>query len=137
MNKSSDNQETVARPAAGAAGEVPWPTEFRVSKEKDGLSVTFSDGRAYEFTAEFLRVMSPSAEVQGHGPGQRQTVGGKRHVKIADIEPVGNYAVKIVFDDGHDTGLYSWQHLIELGEARDLLWTRYLEELAEKGLTRE
>jgi DUF971 family protein len=116
---------------------TPWPTELRLSKEKKALSVKFDDGTTFAFPAEFLRVMSPSAEVQGHSPEQRVTVGGKRNVAIADLKPVGNYAVRIVFDDRHDTGLYSWTYLRELGEAYDERWEEYLVELAAKGLTRE
>lgn len=114
-----------------------WPTEIRVSKDKSELAVSFDDGTAYEFSAEYLRVMSPSAEVQGHSPDQRKTVGGKKNVRILEVEPVGNYAVRISFDDTHDTGLFSWQYLSELGRERDARWTQYLAELKEKGLTRE
>jgi len=88
-------------------------------------------------SAEMLRVLSPSAEVQGHSPDQRVTVSGKKDVEIARIEPVGNYAVRIVFNDGHETGLYSWSYLAQLGREREQLWQRYLEELHEKGLSRE
>jgi DUF971 family protein len=114
-----------------------WPTELRLNNEKSELSVTFDDGTVYAFTAEFLRVLSPSAEVQGHSPDQRKTVGGKKNVRIEKLEQMGNYAVKINFDDGHDTGLYSWSYLDELGQDQSARWTEYLEELAEKGLTRE
>ena len=112
------------------------PTEIRVTKDKDSLSVTFDDGKHFDFTAEFLRVMSPSAEVQGHSPDQRKTVPAKKNVRIARLEEVGHYAIKIVFDDGHDTGIYSWKHLYELGSEHEALWQGYLRELAEKGLTR-
>ncbi len=84
-----------------------------------------------------LRVMSPSAEVQGHGAGQRKTIGGKRNVEIMQMKPVGNYAVRIVFDDLHDTGIFSWNYLLELGENRDRFWSDYLAELEAKGLSRE
>lgn len=114
-----------------------WPTEIRVSKDKAGLTVSFDDGTQYSYSAEYLRVMSPSAEVQGHSPDQRVTVDGKKHVHIANVEPVGNYAVRIVFDDGHDTGLYSWSYLHDLGRESEERWAQYLRELEEKGLSRE
>lgn len=112
------------------------PTEIRVNKDKDNLDIEFDTGDKFSFTAEFLRVMSPSAEVRGHSPDQKKTVPGKKNVKIATIEEVGHYAIKIVFDDGHDTGIYSWKHLHEIGEEQEGLWMAYLEELAEKGLSR-
>jgi len=115
----------------------PWPTELRLDKDKTTLHVVFDDGQTFDMTAEFLRVNSPSAEVQGHGPSQRKTVPGKRGVKIAKLEPVGNYAVRIDFDDGHDTGLYSWTTLWELGANREELWQRYLNELQAKDLSRD
>jgi len=91
----------------------------------------------YTLTAEMLRVVSPSAEVQGHSPSERVTVGGKRDVTISRIEPVGNYAVKLVFSDGHDTGIFSWSYLRKLGVERDEIWQQYLNELSEKGLSRD
>ncbi len=112
------------------------PEEIRLNREKDQLTVTFSD-TAYALTAEMLRVTSPSAEVQGHSPSERVTVGGKRNVTITRIDPVGNYAVKLVFSDGHDTGIYSWSYLRKLGVERDEIWQQYLNELAEKGLSRD
>lgn len=114
-----------------------WPTEIRLNPAKDTLSVTFDDGKAFTYSAEFLRVLSPSAEVQGHSPDQRVTVPGKIDVLVKSIEPVGNYAVRIVFDDGHDTGLYSWSYLHELGTSYDERWEEYLDELEQKGLDRE
>ena len=101
------------------------------------LTVKFADGDTYDLTAEMLRVMSPSAEVQGHSPSQRVTVGGKRHVTIGDLRPVGSYAVRIVFSDGHDTGLFSWDYLEELGREKDARWGAYEAELADKGLSRD
>ena len=101
-----------------------------------GLSVEFACKSRFEFTAELLRVMSPSAEVQGHSPEQRVTVGGKRNVKIKELRPVGNYAVRIAFDDGHDTGLYTWTYLMQLGREKEKRWGQYLEELTKKGLSR-
>ena len=114
----------------------PWPTELRLDKEKRILTVSYDDGQSFALPAELLRVLSPSAEVQGHSPDQRITVPGKRNVGIARIEPVGNYAVRIVFTDGHDTGLYVWEYLRELGEQKDERWQEYLKELAAKRLSR-
>lgn len=114
-----------------------WPTEIRLNPEKNVLNVTFDDGNSFSYSAEFLRVLSPSAEVQGHSADQRVTVPGKIDVLVRTIEPVGNYAVRIVFDDGHDTGLYSWDYLHELGTSYEERWQEYLGELEEKGLTRE
>ena len=116
---------------------APWPSEIRLNKSKDELSVTFDNGETHVLPAEMLRVMSPSAEVQGHSADQRVTVGGKRKVKIKDLQPVGNYAVKIRFDDGHDTGLFSWGYLDQLGREKDERWAEYLAELKAKNLKRE
>jgi DUF971 family protein len=117
--------------------KTPWPTEVRLHKDRRTLSVQFDDGVTHDLPAEMLRVLSPSAEVQGHSPDQRQTVGGKRDVAIAALEPIGNYAVKITFDDGHNTGLFSWTYLRRLGDRREALWSEYLNELAAKGMSRE
>jgi len=114
----------------------PWPTELKLSKDRRHLTVAFDDGLRFELPAELLRVLSPSAEVQGHSPEQRVTVAGKKNVGILTIEPVGNYAVRIVFDDTHDTGLYVWAYLRELGEHREARWQDYLQDLAAKKLTR-
>ncbi len=108
-----------------------------MNRGERALRVAFDDGSDFTLAAEYLRVQSPSAEVQGHGPADRKTVGGKRHVAISAVEPVGNYAVRLIFDDGHDTGLYSWTYLHELGRDRTRRWQGYLAELAAKGLTRE
>jgi len=113
-----------------------WPTELRLDKDKRVLTVTFDDGRSFALPAEFLRVLSPSAEVQGHSEAQRVTVAGKKNVSIVRLEPVGNYAVRIVFDDGHDTGLFVWAYLRELGENREARWQSYLQDLAAKKLSR-
>lgn len=113
-----------------------WPTEIRLNPSKDSLIVGFDDGQSFALAAEYLRVFSPSAEVQGHSPEQRVTVGGKRAVRIRDLEPVGNYAVRIRFDDGHETGLYAWSYLRLLGETREARWADYLAELESKGLSR-
>lgn len=112
------------------------PRELRVSKDRRLLTVTFPDNVPFELPAEMLRVLSPSAEVQGHSPEQRVTVPGKRNVAIARIEPVGNYAVRIVFDDFHDTGIFTWTYLHELGREREARWGAYLAELEAKGLSR-
>lgn len=114
-----------------------WPTELRLKSAEKRLEVDFDDGRRFSFPAEFLRVESPSAEVRGHGPGQQTLVVGRRHVGIMRLEPVGNYAVRIVFDDLHDTGIYSWRYLYELGENRDRLWQAYLAAVEARGLSRD
>jgi DUF971 family protein len=113
------------------------PTEIRLHKGKTVLAVTFDNGEAFEFPAEFLRVLSPSAEVQGHSAAERKTIGGKRDVAIIEIHPVGNYAVRLVFDDMHSTGIYSWSYFLKLGRGQGRYWREYLDELAAKGLTRE
>lgn len=112
------------------------PSELRVSKDRRTLTVLFDNHAPILLEAEFLRVVSPSAEVQGHSPEQRVTVPGKRDVAISKMEPVGNYAVRIVFDDGHDTGIFSWDYLHTLGHEKETRWQAYLDELAAKGLSR-
>ena len=116
---------------------APWPTELRLNPVKDILTVTFDNGEQHALAAEFLRVESPSAEVQGHGPLERQFVAGKRDVRITALEPIGHYAVRIVFDDGHDSGLFTWSYLLELGRKHDEKWQAYLEGLSSRGLDRE
>ena len=116
---------------------TPWPSELRLNAEKDLLTVSFESGERIQLAAEYLRVESPSAEVQGHGPLEKTIVPRKRKVKIRALEPVGRYAVRIVFDDGHDTGLFTWAYLLELGNSHETKWAAYLNALAEKGLTRE
>jgi DUF971 family protein len=101
------------------------------------LHVTFDDGSVYAMPAEYLRVESPSAEVQGHHPGQKQTVAGRRHVGIIGIEPVGHYAVRLTFDDLHDTGIYSWDYLYEMGRDQEAKWAAYLASLQKLGLSRD
>ena len=113
------------------------PAEIRVSRDRRTLTVVGEGGASDRFPAEMLRVLSPSAEVQGHSAAQRVTLGGKRDVAIAAVLPVGHYAVRIVFDDGHDTGLFTWTYLAELGRDREARWTQYLEALAASGLRRE
>ena len=112
------------------------PKELRVSKDRRTLTVTYHDHPPFALPAELLRVTSPSAEVQGHSPEQRVTVPGKRNVAITKIEPVGNYAVRIVFDDLHDTGIFTWNYLHQLGHDKDEVWNAYLASLQEKGLSR-
>jgi len=114
----------------------PWPTELKVDKDRGLLTVAFEDGSSFALPAELLRVMSPSAEVQGHSPEERVTVPGKKSVRILRIEPVGNYAARIVCSDGHDTGLYTWAYLRELGEHKEERFQAYLTELAAKRLSR-
>ena len=114
-----------------------WPTELRLSKDRRSLRVSFDDGAAFDLSAEYLRVTSPSAEVQGHSPSERKTVPGKRGVAIIGVEPVGNYAVKLRFDDMHDTGIYGWDYLYTLGAQQTERWQNYLAELDAKGLSRE
>jgi DUF971 family protein len=114
-----------------------WPTEIRLRKQEKILEIDFDDGSRFALPAELLRVESPSAEVQGHAPGQKTLIAGRRHVGIMAVEPVGNYAVRIKFDDLHDTGIYSWRYLYNLGREKDRLWREYLDALAERGLNRD
>ncbi len=113
------------------------PSEIRVSKDRRVLTISFGQEETYELPAELLRVLSPSAEVQGHSAEQRVTVPGKANVEIISIVPVGNYAVRIGFDDMHDTGIFSWDYFRELGREKEARWREYLDELAQKGLSRE
>ncbi len=113
-----------------------WPSELRVSPDRKTLTVSFEGGSSHSFSAEILRVMSPSAEVQGHSPEQRVTVPNKANVTIKQLIPIGNYAIRIVFDDGHDTGIFTWVYFAEMGEQKDVKWAAYLEELKAKGLGR-
>jgi DUF971 family protein len=106
--------------------DAPWPTELRLNPAHDRLTVAFDNGERFELAAEYLRVESPSAEVRGHGAGPKTIVTGKADVKINGLEPVGNYAVRIGFDDGHDSGLYSWAYLHKLGAEKDRIWAEYL-----------
>jgi DUF971 family protein len=119
------------------AGDRPWPTELRLAKDRKALTVTFDTGEHFVLDAEYLRVESPSAEVQGHAPDQRKTVPGKRQVEVLEVHPVGNYAVRLVFDDMHSTGIYSWDYLAELGRGRARKWQDYLDALAGQGLSRD
>ena len=112
------------------------PKQIRLKKDKVTLVVVFHDGDEYELPAEYLRVESPSAEVQGHGPDEKKTVPGKRDIQIKDIQAVGRYAVRLVFDDGHDSGTYNWEYLDRLGREYDQRWAAYLDALDQKGLSR-
>ena len=116
--------------------QKPWPTELRLHKDRRTLTIAFDTGEAFDLSAEYLRVRSPSAEVQGHSPEERKTVGGKQNVAILEVKPIGNYAVRLVFDDLHSTGIFSWDYLHELGRDRAANWQDYLDELAGKGLKR-
>jgi len=116
---------------------APWPIELRLKKAEKRLDIEFDDGKRFSLPAEFLRVESPSAEVQGHGPNDKIIVAERAHVGILDLEPVGNYAVRIKFDDLHDTGIFSWDYLYQLGVERDKRWRDYLAALAARGLSRE
>lgn len=114
----------------------PWPVELRLAEGGAELQVTFDSGETLALAAEYLRVESPSAEVKGHGPGQEQLIWGKRKVKIRKLEPVGSYAVRLIFDDGHSTGLYTWPYLLKLGREKDAIWQAYLAKLAAAGFSR-
>jgi len=116
---------------------APWPIELRLKKAEKQLEVSFDDGKKFSLPAEYLRVESPSAEVQGHGPGEKIIVAGRAHVGIMELEPVGNYAVRIKFDDLHDTGIFSWDYLYQLGIEHDKRWRAYLAALNARGLSRE
>jgi DUF971 family protein len=114
-----------------------WPRELRLLKDRKTLTVTFTDGQSFDLPAEYLRVKSPSAEVQGHSAEERKTVPGKRDVGITEVLPVGNYAVRLTFDDMHSTGIFGWEYLLELGRNYPAYWQDYLDELAAKNLTRD
>ena len=118
-------------------GSEHWPVELRYERATRTLEIAFDNGERFSLPAEYLRVESPSAEVQGHGPSQKRTVAGRRHVGIMAIEPMGNYAVKIRFDDLHDTGIFSWSYLYELGRDQTRRWRNYLNELDSEGLSRD
>lgn len=119
------------------ASTQPWPVEIILGDEGARLDISFDDDTVVSLTSEFLRVESPSAEVKGHGPGQEVTVPGKRGVRITRVEPVGNYAVRLIFDDGHDTGLYSWELLHRMGRDKDAIWRAYLDRLEAEGRSRD
>lgn len=114
-----------------------WPTELRLNKAGSTLTVVFDNNETFHLSAEYLRVRSPSAEVQGHSPDERKTVPGKRKVAILEVQPIGNYAVRLTFDDLHATGIFSWDYLLELGRNHAAYWQDYIDELAAKGLSRD
>ena len=114
-----------------------WPVEIRLKSQEKALEIDFDDGSKFRYPAELLRVESPSAEVQGHGPNQKTLVPGRRHVGIMGVEPVGNYAIRIKFDDLHDTGIFTWRYLYGLGKHADEIFAGYVKALEEKGLSRD
>jgi len=120
-----------------AASETPTPTEIKLHQKSRTLEIAFADGSRFNFPCEFLRVYSPSAEVRGHGPGQEVLQVGKINAEITGIEPVGTYAINLAFTDGHDSGIYSWDYLYDLGNHQDELWARYLARMKEAGASRE
>ena len=122
---------------AGLTPTSPRPTEIKLHQKSRELEIAFDDGKQFRFSCEFLRVYSPSAEVRGHGPGQEVLQVGKKNVDITAIEPVGTYAVKLVFSDGHDTGLYSWDFFHDLGLKQDSYWQTYLARMQQTGAKRE
>jgi len=122
---------------AGLNRDDPTPTEILLHQKSRVLEIAFTDGKRFRLPCEFLRVYSPSAEVRGHGPGQEVLQVGKKDVEITELEPVGMYAVRPKFSDGHDTGIYSWDYLYTLGVNQDEMWRRYLQRMAEAGASRE
>ena len=123
--------------SAGGLGTRHWPLEIRLKTADKALEIDFDDGKSFRLPAEYLRVESPSAEVKGHSESQRVIVPGRRHVGIMELEPVGNYALRIKFDDLHDTGIYTWNYLYELGADYNARWQIYLNELETRGLSRD
>lgn len=122
---------------AGLDSKTPMPTEIKLHQKSRMLEIAFSDGQRFELPCELLRVYSPSAEVRGHGPGQEVLQVGKKNVEITDVQPVGSYAIQLVFSDGHDSGLYSWDYLLDLGVRQEALWKQYLDRMNEAGASRE
>lgn len=122
---------------AGLSPTTPQPTAITLHQQSRVLEIGFSDGQTFRLPFELMRVYSPSAEVQGHGPGQEVLQTGKREVQVTGVEPVGNYALRPVFSDGHDTGIYSWEYLHFLGSQQDRLWREYEERLAKAGVSRD
>jgi len=135
IRRMQENLQVTNLPPTPSAPHV-WPTELRLRPDRRSLHVAFDSGEGFDLPAEYLRVRSPSAEVRGHSEAERKTVAGQRNAAIRDLQTVGNYAVRIVFEDGHSTGLYTWGYLLELGRNHADYWQAYLEELAAKGLTR-
>lgn len=122
---------------SGLTPDTPKPTDIRLHQASRKLEISFNDGAQFTWPCEFLRVYSPSAEVRGHGPGQEKLETGKEDVNIVGIEPVGQYAIKLTFSDGHDTGLYSWDYLYDLGQRQSELWADYLTRLLAAGKSRK
>ena len=122
---------------SSADASTPIPTEIKLHQASRVLEIAFSDSRTFRLPYEFLRVHSPSAEVRGHGPGQEVLQVGKREVGIKEVEPVGRYAIRPTFSDGHDTGIYSWDYLYDLGMRQDEMWQRYLDRMAAAGASRD
>ena len=136
MSQEAEQNQGPGQDREAGQDEV-WPTEIRLARDRRTLHLAFAEGGGCALPAEYLRVESPSAEVQGHGPGERRIVGGKAAVTIRGVEPVGNYAVRLVFDDGHDTGLFTWTYLAALGREQAGRWRTYLDALAQHGLARD
>jgi DUF971 family protein len=122
---------------AGIERDTPIPSEIKLHKKSRRLELTYADGENYLLDFEFLRVYTPSAEARGHGPGQETLQTGKRDIEIEAVEPVGTYALRLVFSDGHDSGLYSWDLLYNLGKHHDELWQEYLTQIEKQGLSRD
>lgn len=122
---------------AGLSNQTPTPTEIKLHKQSKVLEIAFEDGSCFSLPFEYLRVYSPSAEVRGHGPGQETLQVGKINIDITAVEPVGHYAVVLVFDDGHDSGIYSWDYFYELGKLQETYWNEYLRRMQEAGESRE
>ncbi len=118
-------------------GQQHKPVEIRLNREDKTLDVDFEDGKTFSITSELLRVESPSAEVQGHSPDEKKIIGGRRHVAIMELKPIGNYALEIRFDDLHDSGIFTWDFLYNMGENQDVIWAEYLKNLEAKGLSRD
>jgi DUF971 family protein len=135
--KGRDREREQDRHLSASNVTAAWPVEIRLAKDRRALQVTFDDGKTFSLSAELLRVTSPSAEVQGHSEAQRKTVGGKRNVTILSVDPVGNYAVRLGFDDMHTTGIYSWAFLRDLGINAERRFQDYLDDLLAKGLDRD
>ena len=138
MSGTNGIPKSVPDKGSYEADDAPWPAELRVFKAEGRIEIDFSDGKSCSLPAEYLRVESPSAEVMGHGgPSSKKIVSGRRHVKIVSVEPVGHYAIRIVFDDKHDTGIYSWSYLRELADTYDERWAAYQAALLFRGLSRD
>ncbi len=138
MPKTAGEARCTGKIGSGDMSTSPgWPTEIRLSKDRRTLSISYEDGARFDLPAEYLRVESPSAEVQGHGPNEKKTIAGKMNVEILAVQPVGHYAVKLVFDDMHDTGIYGWDALAEMGRDYATRWQAYLDALSAAGLARE